>query len=80
MACKGCRRVVRALLWAGCMGGSLFSSCNALVRVPRGRVNVNDDQVYVRLPGVLVDVSDGHVQVDVPGIDIDIFGRIQHHH
>ncbi len=79
MACKGCRRVVKALVWTGCMGGLLFSSCNALVRVPRGRVDVTDEQVFVKLPGVLVDVTDGHVLVDVLGIEVDVLGHIHHH-
>ena len=77
MACEGCRRVVRALLWAGCAGGVLFSTCNASVNVPRGRLDVDHDEVFVNLPGLFVDVSDGHVQVDVPGVEIDIDG---HHH
>ena len=57
------------------MGGGLLSSCNALVRVPRGRMNVDDDQVYVRLPGVVVEITGTHVSVDAPGIEIDVDGH-----
>ncbi len=79
MACRGCRRVVKALLWAGYTGGVLFASCNALVRVPRGRVEVDRNDVFVDLPGLFVDVSDGRVQVDVPGVEIDIDGHHYRH-
>ena len=79
MACRGCRRVVKALLWAGCTGGVLLSSCNTFVRVPHGRVDVDDDQVYVRLPGVVVDVIGTHVSVDAPGIEVNVDGHPHHY-
>ncbi|MFQ5589825.1 MAG: hypothetical protein ACE5HE_01555 [Phycisphaerae bacterium] len=79
MACKVCRRVVKAFLSAGCAGGVAVLSCNALVRVPRGRVEVDGNSVYVNLPGVLVDAKDGHVVVDVPGLELNM-DRFHRHH
>ena len=52
MACRGCRRVVKALFWAGCMGGTLFASCTGFIRVPRGSVDITDDHD----PGAITDV------------------------
>lgn len=70
----------KALLLVVSYWGTLLPSCNALVRVPGGRLDVNSDGVFVNLLGALVRVTDNRVLIDVPGVHVDVRGGCENHH
>ncbi|MFQ5413843.1 MAG: hypothetical protein ACE5E6_05235 [Phycisphaerae bacterium] len=66
-------RVVR-IVAAAIAAGTLFTTCNALVRVPGVRLDASGDGVFIDVLGGHIDVTARQVLVDLPGIDIDVHG------
>jgi len=63
MACLGTTLLGFQILHTGCMTN---------IKIPGGKVQVDQEGVFVRFLGILVDVTDDHVLVDVPGVEVNV--------
>ncbi len=75
MSAMRMRKLLVGLASLAAVGAVLFSSCTALIELPGGMIDVDDDEVKIRLPGLSVDVDDDDVKVRLPGIHVDVDGH-----